>query len=388
MATNEETVQENAPEEVIGTAVAEDAPPEKEVECEECKPGAPLWMATFADMATLLMAFFVLILSFTEARRLQYLQAAGALSEAFGVQKEVQTFERPDGTMIINNSFSSSNANPTIVSSVEQSKVDEDDPEKELDRNRKQKSESSENSPSEQLESLLAEYISRGQVVVRQADQRVLVEIQNFGSAQANEQQSSQEVGGVIPQEKVELLRRVAEFQKSAQAPIEVLEYADTPNWADQQPTDEPMDAVTHKIEQLNNELAREIESGIAEVERQGDQIIVRLAESATFPPGGSKMNTSRAEAMLRKVSSVITKNDGPVTIEGHTSSEPVQLDGQFPSSWDLSIARASSIANSLSGQYAIDPERLTVKGYGDTKPPAQGSALGERRIEIVMDVN
>ena len=37
--------------------------------CEECPPcvkGAPAWMATFADMATLLMAFFVLILSFAE----------------------------------------------------------------------------------------------------------------------------------------------------------------------------------------------------------------------------------------------------------------------------------------------------------------------------------
>jgi len=44
-------------------------PEEEEKKCEECAPckgGAPAWMATFADMATLLMAFFVLILSFAE----------------------------------------------------------------------------------------------------------------------------------------------------------------------------------------------------------------------------------------------------------------------------------------------------------------------------------
>ena len=49
--------------------MAEEAAPE-ENECEECPKcppvGAPAWMATFADMATLLMAFFVLILSFAE----------------------------------------------------------------------------------------------------------------------------------------------------------------------------------------------------------------------------------------------------------------------------------------------------------------------------------
>ena len=45
----------------------EEVEEEEEQECPKCPPpGAPAWMATFADMATLLMAFFVLILSFAE----------------------------------------------------------------------------------------------------------------------------------------------------------------------------------------------------------------------------------------------------------------------------------------------------------------------------------
>ena len=59
-----------------------------EPDCPKCPPpGAPAWMATFADMATLLMAFFVLILSFAEFNVPKFKQISGSLREAFGVRK-------------------------------------------------------------------------------------------------------------------------------------------------------------------------------------------------------------------------------------------------------------------------------------------------------------
>ena len=75
---------------------------EEEEECPKCPPvGAPAWMATFADMATLLMAFFVLILSFAEFNVPKFKQIAGELKNAFGVQRVVPVMEPPKGTTVI-----------------------------------------------------------------------------------------------------------------------------------------------------------------------------------------------------------------------------------------------------------------------------------------------
>ena len=65
---------------------------QEEEECPKCPPaGAPAWMATFADMATLLMAFFVLILSFAEFNVPKFKQISGSLKNAFGVQSSASS---------------------------------------------------------------------------------------------------------------------------------------------------------------------------------------------------------------------------------------------------------------------------------------------------------
>ena len=65
----------------------EEKKPKKE-KCPECPAMAPAWMATFADMATLLMAFFVLILSFVEMETPSiFKEVSGSMSNSFGVQR-------------------------------------------------------------------------------------------------------------------------------------------------------------------------------------------------------------------------------------------------------------------------------------------------------------
>jgi chemotaxis protein MotB len=96
-----------------------------EEECPKCPPvGAPAWMATFADMATLLMAFFVLILSFAEFNSPKFKQVAGSLKNSFGVQQLIPVMEQPRGTTVLSLDFSPSPA-PSVSNNMTQQTTDE-----------------------------------------------------------------------------------------------------------------------------------------------------------------------------------------------------------------------------------------------------------------------
>lgn len=63
------------------------------------KGGAPAWMVTFSDLVTLLLTFFVLLLSFANTDLIKYKEAVGSLKEAFGVQtKEIADFPSQSST--------------------------------------------------------------------------------------------------------------------------------------------------------------------------------------------------------------------------------------------------------------------------------------------------
>ena len=103
---------------------AQEVEEEAEEECPKCPPvGAPAWMATFADMATLLMAFFVLILSFAEFNVPKFKQISGSLKNAFGIQRVVPVVEQPKGTTVLALNFSPSPA-PSVTKNLRQQTSD------------------------------------------------------------------------------------------------------------------------------------------------------------------------------------------------------------------------------------------------------------------------
>jgi len=85
-----------------------------------CPAGAPAWLATFADLMSLLMTFFVLLLSFSEMDVLKFKQLAGSMNEAFGVQRIIKAKEIPKGTSVITREFSPGKPEPTAIKQIRQ----------------------------------------------------------------------------------------------------------------------------------------------------------------------------------------------------------------------------------------------------------------------------
>ena len=140
---------------------------------------APAWMATFADMATLLMAFFVLILSFVEMETPSiFKEVSGSMSNSFGVQREVPSVEPPMGQSIIAQNFKTSKVKPSLIVNVQEDTTDLDPSEKEL-KSTYLAGDADSNSDAEIIRRALANEIAKGELEVKVENNAILIVTKN-----------------------------------------------------------------------------------------------------------------------------------------------------------------------------------------------------------------
>ncbi len=136
-----------------------------------------------------------------------------------------------------------------------------------------------------------------------------------------------------------------------------------------------PLKAVVDDIKKIVHEENLEKEMSV-EMGPQGAEI--KFAGQSLFESAQADINTS-AYPILKKVSDVLQKEDARayyVIVEGHTDSVPIQSE-IFPSNWELSSARASSVIRYFN-ETGIEPKRCKAIGYADTRPEtANADALG-----------
>lgn len=398
-----------APAAAVEEEIPADDPPEEEEEkkCEECAPckkGAPAWLATFADMATLLMAFFVLILSFAEMNVPKYKQITGSLKAAFGVQRLVPVVEPPKAQSIIAREFSPAVAKPTPQQTVKQDTTDE--MKREVEPQTENKTEDfKDNADLRAVEQILAAEIAEGQVEVKVEDEKIVVELVSPASSGGEgDTDNGRQQAGIIDQESLELFAKVADAQAQIESELVVKDAsqaeqsmqgqsegdnatAGTSGSSEGGPSDKQN--VDEQLEKIRMELSQDIAQGLAEVERDGDKIIVRLAEQGSFRSGFADLQPTFLP-LLDRVGGAIAQTSGQVTVEGHTDNVPIAFSERFQSNWDLSAARSASVADYLLGNTELQQGRVTVAGFADTKPlesndTSEGRSKN-RRIEIIVD--
>ena len=167
---------------------------------EECNAkkqdaGIPAWVMTFADLMSLLLAFFVLLFSFSEMDKNIYKELAGSLKEAFGVQREVKAKEPPKGINIIAREFSPGRPMPTPVNEVRQKTSAENqefpvftDPSIRGQENQERKADETDAEllrikiDSELISEELSEEIENGLIELQVEEQRIILRIREKGA--------------------------------------------------------------------------------------------------------------------------------------------------------------------------------------------------------------
>jgi chemotaxis protein MotB len=144
-------------------------------------------------------------------------------------------------------------------------------------------------------------------------------------------------------------------------------------------------------------ELARAVEELQAYVKRQGledamaidrsaDRMVIRMKSAILFKEGQAVL-TPGAREIIDEIVPALSRTANRIRIEGHTDDVPIATE-QFPSNWELSSARAISVAARLEGG-GIDRGRLSVAGYAEFHPLVKNDGADQRaqnrRVEIVV---
>ncbi|WJW74970.1 type VI secretion system protein TssL, long form [Thiohalobacter sp. IOR34] len=315
-------------------------PPEKKKD-----EGAPAWVMTFADLMSLLMCFFVLLLSFSEMDVAKYKQIAGSMREAFGVQRKHKVKEPPKGINIIAQEFSAGRPDPTPFNIVEQMTTD-----------------------------TMKQFLDTG-------DRR----------RKSHDGKQGRKGGGSRPESGHDGLEKGAQKQQGQEEitreELVMMPKADAMELLKARKAAEQRKRLQKTAEQIRKALRAEIKSGAVEVESTDKRIIIRIREKASFPSGSAYLRESFRPILLR-VGEILKGVDGKLVVSGHSDNIPIFTE-RYRSNWELSAARAVSVVHELIDEAGIQPQRISIEGRADTQPlvpnDSPANRAKNRRVEILF---
>ena len=138
-------------------------------------------------------------------------------------------------------------------------------------------------------------------------------------------------------------------------------------------------------------QLSQEVKQGHLQIKRYKNMLTVDVADRIFFASGSAEIKESGKE-VLKKVGKALAQYpDKMIRVVGHTDNVALTKahQKQFPTNWELSVARATRVVRFLQDECGIDPQRLVAAGRGPYQPVASNTTpenrQKNRRIEIML---
>ncbi len=377
---------------------------EEDHECPECPPkGAPAWMATFADMATLLMAFFVLILSFAEFNVPKFKQISGSMKNAFGIQRIIPVVEQPKGTTILSLNFSP-NPTPAVQENLVQQTTETDQKNVELKTKTEDKTkDDGENDNAKELAQNIKDAIARGDIEVEVLADKVVV---NFTPLESEEQDlpslmqetlnsiesvkaaagksESEVLFGGLEKKLAQLATAAAKSGKTDAESSDGEAVGESPDISKEEEKKAQLAEDSLKVA-----LKQEIGEGLINIDRQEDKVIITVGSGGAFKSGSAEL-TNKAKQIMSKIAEQNKKGRSEILVSGHTDDTPLIFGSIYRDNWDLAAARSSSVVQALASTGKLQPKRMKAISYGETQPLTTNNTIEgrekNRRIEIEIN--
>ena len=154
-------------------------------------------------------------------------------------------------------------------------------------------------------------------------------------------------------------------------------------------------EAEIRRLGQMHAELSKSLEAEIAKgdirIRQVRDRLRINMVDQVLFDSARAVVKPEGLE-VLKRVSAILTKvDDKQIRIEGHTDDVPIgpKIIHRFPTNWELSTARATSVVRYLIDEGGVEKANLSAVGYAHNRPVASNETpegrAENRRIEIVL---
>ncbi|WP_188206448.1 flagellar motor protein MotS [Alkalibacillus aidingensis] len=144
-------------------------------------------------------------------------------------------------------------------------------------------------------------------------------------------------------------------------------------------------------LEELHDEIQDYLDehelNDVVSATRTERGIVLVLEERVLFESGRASLIDDFLP-FLDKVAVLLDNIPNDINVEGHTDDVPMNS-YRYPSNWELSTARASSVLRYFVEEQGLDPTRFKATGYGEYRPVAENDSAENRqknrRVEIII---